>query len=306
MSKFSVVFTGQGSQKPGMASDFIEKFSDSKALFDTASSKLGFDLLEICSSEDGRLDRTEYSQPALLAAEMAIYIQAKNKFSQTPTAYAGHSLGEYVALTAAGVIPFEDAILIVRKRGQLMQNALPDGQGGMLAIVDDNLSSTNYQEIVKAAGAEVANFNTPAQVVISGSVSSIEASSAELAKQYPSMRLVRLNVGTPFHSSLMKGIEPEFRDYLNQFAPKFNLGAVGNVLSNFTGTYHTADALIDNLVQQISGSVRWVENMNVLKSTESEVIEFGPSRVLSKMCSAVGITAKSIYDLRSFEKSFAS
>lgn len=305
MSKLSVVFTGQGSQKPGMSSDFIEKFDDSKALFDSASENLGFDLLEICNTEDGRLDRTEYSQPALLAAEMAIYLQARKKFDE-PVAYAGHSLGEYVALTAAGVIQFEDAILIVRKRGQLMQNALPDGQGGMLAIVDENLAATDYLEVVKAAGAEVANYNTPAQVVISGNVDSIEASSAKLAELYPAMRLVRLNVGTPFHSSLMKGIEPEFKDYLNHFAPKMNLVAASKVLSNFTGNFHTPETLIDNLVQQISGSVRWVENMNVLKSTESEVIEFGPSRVLSKMCSAVGISAKSIYDLRSFEKSFTN
>jgi malonyl CoA-acyl carrier protein transacylase len=305
MSSFSVIFTGQGAQKTGMSLDFVEKYADSAELFQIASDKLGFSLLDLVKSEDGSLDRTENSQPALLAAEMAIYIQAKKVFKTDPSAYAGHSLGEYSALVAAEVLKFEDAIQIVRKRGQLMQSATPDSQGGMLAIVFDNLESTSYRQIVKSCGAEIANLNSSAQVVISGSADSITKSSEELAKQYPEMRLVRLNVGTPFHSSLMQGIEPAFKDFVLSFKDNINFEAASKVLSNKSGTFHKPETLIEDLVSQISASVLWVDNMNVLKSVSEQAIEFGPTRVLSKLCSSVALDAKSIYDLRSFDKAFA-
>lgn len=304
MNDISIVFPGQGSQKTGMALDFVEQYPECRQLFEEASSRIGFDLQEICRSEDGRLDRTEYSQPALLTAEIAMFIASKEHFSSQPKYFAGHSLGEYSALVAANVIPFSDTVQIVRKRGLLMQNALAGGS--MLAMVLDNIDSTDYKNCVTECGAEVANYNSPSQVVISGSKESIEAAFSKLEKLYPEMRLVTLNVSTPFHSSLMKSIEPEFRDYLNSFAKNMQLEKASQVLSNFSGSFHKPEALIDNLVNQISGSVCWRQNMDVLKSVSSEVFEFGPNRVLSKFCSSVGINAKAIIDIRSMRKNLVN
>lgn len=302
MKNISVVFTGQGSQKVGMAQDFVAQYPESRKLFEDASEKIGINLIEICSVEDGRLDQTEYSQPALLTAEIAIYEVAKNNLEAAPQIFAGHSLGEYSAMVAAGVIPFLDAVQIVRKRGLLMQNAVTDGGAGMAALILDNIESIDYRSCVIDSGAEIANFNSPAQVVISGKKSTVSEACERLAKLSPEMRIVQLNVSTAFHSSLMKKIEPEFREYLCSFASGMKLENASKVLSNFTGSFHTPENVIDNLVQQISGSVRWTENMEVLKPLCSEVIEFGPARVLSKLCSTLGIEAKTVSDIRSMQK----
>jgi len=302
MDEISVVFTGQGSQRTGMAQDFVEHYPECLKLFQEASDKIGVDLIEVCSKEDGRLDRTEFAQPALLTAEIAIYTASKEHLLPPPKYFAGHSLGEYSALVAAGVLTFIDAVQIVRKRGMLMQNALPDCDGAMLAILFDNLENTDYKNIVQESGAEVANYNSPTQVVISGTKGPIEACVAKLSALYPEMRLVTLNVSTPFHSSLMKCIEPEFKEYLNSFTDRIQFEKAKQVLSNFTGTFHTADDLIENLVRQISGSVRWNQNMEALKSVSAEVIECGPNRVLSKFCSSIGLNAKTISDIRSMQK----
>jgi malonyl CoA-acyl carrier protein transacylase len=306
MNEISIVFPGQGSQRTGMAQDFVEQYPECRKLFEEASDKIGVDLLEICSSEDGRLDRTEYSQPALLTAEIAMFNASRNHFSKAPKYFAGHSLGEYSALVAADVIPFLDAVQIVRKRGLLMQNALPDGGGAMVALLCDNIDDTDYKNCVTECGAEVANYNSPTQVVISGRKEAVEASFSKLEKLYPEMRLITLNVSTPFHSSLMKGIEPEFREYLNSFAGTMQAKQAAQVLSNFSGDFHQPDCLIDNLVNQISGSVCWRQNMDALKSVSTEVFEFGPNRVLSKFCSSVGINAKTIMDIRSMQKNLVN
>lgn len=308
MNEISIVFTGQGSQKPGMAQDFVKEFPACLELFQSASEKIGVDLQEICSIEDGRLDRTEFAQPALLTAEIAMFEAARASLPKEPKFFAGHSLGEYSALVAAQVIAFGDAVQIVRKRGLLMQNASHNGvlvSGAMAAIIFENLDNTDYKKIVEVSGAEVANYNSPSQVVISGTKDSVDLSCQKLAEIYPEMRLVPLNVSTPFHSSLMKGIEAEFKEYLSSFAGNMNLEKASIVLSNFTGNFHSSNNLIDNLVRQISGSVCWRQNMEELKAVSSEAIEFGPSRVLSKFCSSIGLNAKTISDIRSMQKNLS-
>ena len=302
MKNISVVFTGQGAQKVGMAQDFVAQYPESKKLFEDASEKIGVNLIEICTTEDGRLDQTEYSQPALLTAEIVMYEISKSHFEQAPEFFAGHSLGEYSAMVAAGVIPFLDAVQIVRKRGLLMQNAVTDGGAGMAALILDNIDNSDYKSCVLDSGAEIANFNSHSQVVISGKKTAVSEACEKLAIICPEMRIVPLNVSTAFHSSLMKNIEPEFRDYLNSFASRMNLENASRVLSNYTGTFHTPVSAIDSLVSQISGSVCWTQNMEALKPLCSEVIEFGPARVLSKLCSTVGIEAKTVSDIRSMQK----
>ncbi|MDH5655870.1 MAG: ACP S-malonyltransferase [Spirochaetia bacterium] len=303
--KVAIVFPGQGSQKQGMAQDFYDQSDIAKKTFEEASSAIGEDLTHICFEEDPRLDLTEFTQPAILTAEIAMYRYLQNQYSFNPSFFAGHSLGEYTALVAAGVIPFEDAVKIVRKRGALMQAAVPPDVGAMAAVILPDIESTNVKNIVDKNGAELANLNSLEQYVISGKKESVQKAAAELEKEHESsgINIVFLTVSAPFHSSLMKEIEPEFKEFLMSFVG-FNMDRVSSVLSNFTADFHTAEKLIDNLVSQISGSVQWIENMRLLGKNAETVIELGPNRPLGKFFRTVGVDVSSILNLRSAKKAF--
>ncbi|RIL08749.1 MAG: ACP S-malonyltransferase [Proteobacteria bacterium] len=300
----AIVFTGQGAQKAGMAKDFTENYPVSAAIFDRASTALELDMREICFTEDDRLNQTEFTQPAILAAEIAILEVLRSEFGFEAAYYAGHSLGEYTALVAAGVIPFEAALKIVRKRGALMQKAVPAGQGAMAALVGDVLVGSDYVTIVEACGAEVANYNSPSQTVISGKKEAVEEACAKLKESFPGINTIFLNVSAPFHCTLMKVIEGEFEECLKSFEAQFKTAGCGVVLSNFTGEFHRPETVLNSLVQQISGSVQWVKNMHALSKAAQNIIEIGPSRVLSKLFAAISVEAKSITDLRSLAKCF--
>lgn len=313
MIKTAVVFPGQGSQRPGMAKDFYDSYPAAKKIFDKAAEATGEDIAAICFTEDPRLDLTEFTQPCILTAEIAMLQVLREEFSFAPTLFAGHSLGEYTALVAADVIPFEDAVQIVRKRGALMQEAVPQGKGAMAAIVKENINLELLQKIVTQAKAEIANYNSTEQVVISGEKSAVEKASENISQEILDVRVIPLNVSAPFHSSLMKTIEPEFLAYLQKFSSRFQMQNAEKVISNFSGAFHDPQNLLQNLVKQISGSVRWLQNMQELAGACEKIFEVGPNRVLTKFFATLEVNAEiseekknvpAIINIRSAKKNF--
>jgi len=285
-----------------MGQDFYESSDAAKRIFDVASEAIGEDMKNLCFTENSKLNLTEYTQPAILTTEIAM-LKALEQYNFKPSLFAGHSLGEYSALVAAEVMDFQDAVKIVKKRGQLMQAAVPEGVGAMAALLMDDIEKSKFKEITLSAGAEIANYNSTGQVVISGKSECIKKASELLQKEYPEiMRIVELQVSAPFHSSLMKGIEPEFKAFLGQF--QFKQQNSAKVLSNFKGTFHKPEEFIDNMVSQISGSVDWIQNMRVLNDSAENIFEVGPNKVLSKFFSTIGVNVPAIINERSAKKTF--
>ncbi len=304
---FAVVFPGQGSQRTGMAQDFYDQYPTAKRTFEEASDAAGEDLTALCFQEDPRLDLTEFTQPAILTAEIAMFRVLQETHGFSPSYFAGHSLGEYTALVAAEVIPFTDAVKIVRKRGALMQGAVPAGVGSMAAVIMNEIDSPQFREIVSKNGAELANVNSLEQIVISGKKEAVEAAGEELAKTYgESVNVVPLPVSAPFHSSMMQVIEGEFKEFIGGFEPSFKKENSSKVVSNFSSEFHQADTLIENLVKQISGSVKWVENMRLLSGRAEKIIEVGPNRPLGKFFKSVGVDVPSVINVRGADKLFKS
>ena len=193
----AVVFPGQGAQRVGMAKDFVAAYPESAAVFAAASAATGLDMAELCFTENEQLNQTEFTQPAILTAEIAMFAALKAHYGFAPRVFAGHSLGEYTALVAAGVVPLEAAVQIVRKRGALMQQAVPLGVGAMAALISDDLATFDYQAVVKETGAEIANFNSAKQVVISGPKAAVEEASRVLKEKFPTLTVIPLNVSAP-------------------------------------------------------------------------------------------------------------
>jgi len=285
-----------------MGQDFCENHASAAKIFDTASEAIGEDMKALCFTENPKLNLTEYTQPAILTTEIAMLTVLKEQFGLQADFFAGHSLGEYAALVAAGVMDFKDAVIIVKKRGQLMQAAVPEGVGAMAALLIDNIEQTRFKEITETAGAEIANINSAGQVVISGKTETVKKASEELAKEYPEMRIVDLPVSAPFHSSLMRVIEPEFKEFLGKFT--FKMENSSKVLSNYKGDFHKPEEFLDNIVKQISGSVQWIQNMRVLKDAAGAIYEVGPNKVLSKFFSTIDVNVPSIINERSAKKTF--
>lgn len=284
----AVVFPGQGSQRPGMGADFYQQWPVARRTFEEASDATGEDLARLCFEKDARLNLTEFTQPCILTMEIAVYRTAVEVFGLRAGLFGGHSLGEYSALVAAGAMPFAEAVRLVRKRGALMQQAVPAGQGAMAALVADDIQRTGALQLAQEAGAEVANDNSRNQVVISGSAASIERAKVLLTDTLPSVNFIRLQVSAPFHSSLMRSIEAEFRASIHSLAPGLRPTLAASVTSNYTGQFHEPAALVDNLVKQVAGSVRWLDNMHALVGRARNLYELGPGAPLSKFFKTLG------------------
>ncbi len=297
----AIVFPGQGSQRIGMGSDFFENSEIFQTIFQRASDAISVDLCDLCFNENEKINETEFTQPAILTLEYGIFEFMKEK-GFTADYFAGHSLGEYSALLSAGVFDLEDAVRLVRKRGELMQKATPLGTGAMAAVILNDIENSNARSIILKTGAEIANINSKDQWVISGSSENVKLASDELELQLKDVRIVPLTVSAPFHSSLMKPIEVKFSDYLKQINMRLENSEC--VLSNFTGTFHKKEEVIENLTKQISGTVRWVENMRALIATNSSIIEIGPNKPLSSFFDTLGAEVKSVINLRSYNKNF--
>jgi [acyl-carrier-protein] S-malonyltransferase len=301
----AAIFPGQGAQRQGMAADFAERFAESRAVFERANAALELDVAAIIAG-DPRLELTEYTQPCILTAEIAMVeaLRAHHRF--TAERFGGHSLGEYAALVAAGAIPFEAAVRLVRLRGRLMQDAVPVGQGGMIAVVHKGLDLDLVRRVADEAGVDVANYNAPSQVVLSGATEPLGRAQAalEAALEAAGGRVVPLDVSAPFHSRHLAVIEPEFRAALEAEAGAFDAARARAVTSNFLGGFHTGDAaaLVDALARQISGSVRWIENMTALADGADAIVEIGPNRPLARFFKEMGRDVVSIINVRGAEK----
>jgi len=289
-----------------MGHDFCQRFAHSRLVFEEASEALGLDVAALCFDEDVRLSLTEFAQPAILTTEIAMLRGLAEAFGLEARRFGGHSLGEYTALVAAGVLPLADAVRIVRERGRLMQEAVPVGRGRMLAVIGRELDVAAVERAITGLAVTIANDNSPEQVVLSGLAADVGTAESRLAS-HEALRLVPLEVSAPFHSPLMAGIEPVFAAVLDASAQGWDAARAPAVTSNLTGGFHDADpaALRARLVRQISGTVRWRSNMAALADAATRIVEIGPGRPLRGFFKAVGVTIESITDLRSASRLLA-
>jgi len=277
------IFPGQGSQKVGMGRAWIEAFPPAAAAFEEARAALGFDLGRLCwEGPEAELQRTENTQPAILAVSAAI-ARVLAARGPAPAAVAGHSLGEYSAHVAAGTLELGAALRLVRRRGQLMQEAVPLGVGAMAAVL--GLEPEGVAAVAAAAAAEtgkvcsVANYNSPEQTVIAGHAEAVERAMV-LAKERGAKRALPLPVSAPFHCALMSparaGLTPDLA------AAEFRAPAVPVVVNVDATAVATAAAARDALVRQIDGPVRWVESVRYLVARlgVTRFVEVGPGAVL--------------------------
>lgn len=286
-----VVFPGQGVQRTGMAQDFHDAFAEARAVFDEAGDALHLDVARLCFEPDDRLDLTEFAQPAIVTAEVAMVRVLTGHFGLAATVHGGHSLGEYSALVAAGAVPLTDAVELVRERGRLMQAAVPAGRGSMKAVVQRGLDVEALEAALTGVAVDIANHNSPDQVVLSGLTADVDEAAGRLREVpgFERARALPLNVSAPFHSRLMAPAENAFRPLLAERAPGWNGAAAAAVTSNTTGGFHAgdADALVDALARQISAPVRWLDNMRVLVARCRRIIEVGPGKPLRAFFAAL-------------------
>ena len=281
MTDVIAFFPGQGAQQVGMLADIASDFPQVAETFSEASDALGFDLWALTQNgPDSQLNQTFNTQPALLAASTALWrIVAAECPALHVTAAAGHSLGEYSALVAADAIDFSDAIRLVRRRGELMEEAVPAGQGGMAAVLglDDEAIQHVCADAAAAGVVEPANFNAPGQIVIAGEVSGIEKA-VVLAKEAGAKRALPLAVSGPFHSSLMKAAAESFREDLaaiNWRAPAFP------VFHNVSNAPATLQEIPERLLAQLYSPVNWTGAVPAIRSHAELAVEFGPGKVIA-------------------------
>ncbi|MDY6321944.1 MAG: ACP S-malonyltransferase [Succinivibrio sp.] len=309
MKKFAAVFPGQGSQSVGMFSELMAE-SVVKNTYDEASQALGYDMAALTlNGPEAELNRTEVTQPAILTASVAAYRLLKERTGAAPACMAGHSLGEYSALVCAGALEFSDAVKLVRLRGQAMQEAVPAGKGAMAAVLglDDEVIVAGCKE-ASAPGAEVwaANFNTPGQVVISGTAAGV-AKASELFTAKGAKRVVPLAVSAPSHCPLMQSAADRLGKALSEI--KVSDAAVPVYSNAFAKPETAASEIVKALVLQLTGPVRWVETVKAIGAAGAEVlVELGPNRVLSGMLRRIdrSLTAANVYDQASLEKAVAA
>lgn len=280
MTKLAFVFPGQGSQKVGMGRDWAEAFPESRAVFEEADRVLGFELTRLCwEGPEEELTLTANLQPALVATSVAI-LRAVETTGARPAAVAGHSLGEYSALVAAGTLELADALRLTRRRGELMQEAVPVGEGAMAAILA--LPDDAVREIVaEAAGGDVlsvANLNAPGQVVVAGHRAAVERA-VELARERRGKPRM-LPVSAPFHCPLMRPAREGLEPLLAETA--FRDPAVPVVTNVDARPAASGDAAREALARQVDGPVRWVESVEWMtdQAGVTAFVEVGPGSVL--------------------------
>lgn len=302
------VFPGQGSQYVGMGREFCECFPEAAVIFRSADEALGFPLSRLCfEGPEEELTKTANTQPAVLTASVACLEVFKSMGAPVPSAMAGHSLGEYTALVAAGSISFADAVRLVRKRGRYMQEAVPLGAGGMAAVM--GLSGDAVAEVCEKASsfgiAEAVNLNCPGQVVIAGDVEGLKAAEYE-ARKAGAKRFFRLPVSAPFHSSLMKSAGERLAGDLEGVDVKEpGVPVVANVSARFL---RTSSEVKESLIRQVYNPVRWEESVRfLLQAGIKTFVEIGPGKVLSGLIKKISRDALvfNIEDKSSLEKVLA-
>jgi len=275
------VFPGQGSQYAGMGKDFYENFPTAKEIFDRANETLQFDLTRLIFEGGEELNKTVNTQPAILTVSFAIYSVLKELYPDLkPQFVTGHSLGEYSALLSAEVLDFEDTLRLVRYRAEYMQSAVPEGKGGMAAVI-----GIPPEEVAKLCEeveglVEPVNFNSPIQTVVAGEAEAVKKL-VRLAKSRK-IKAIPLKVSVPSHSSLMREAAEKFKEKLQEVTFK---NATTPVVQNYDAKPHTeAEEIKKNLYLQLFNPVRWVESVKFMTSQGvGTFIEIGPKNVLSKL-----------------------
>ncbi|MEZ9302147.1 ACP S-malonyltransferase [Vibrio breoganii] len=304
MSKFAIVFPGQGSQSLGMLAELGEQFDIVKQTFAEASEVLGYDLWALI--QDGPvedLNQTHRTQPALLASSVAVWRVWNDQGLATPELLAGHSLGEYSALVCAGVIDFKEAIKLVELRGQLMQEAVPAGTGAMYAIIGlaDDAIAKACEEAAQGEVVSPVNFNSPGQVVIAGNKAAVERAGV-LCKEAGAKRALPLPVSVPSHCALMKPAADRLAEALKDI--EFNAPTLP-VINNVDVAAETDPAKIKGaLVRQLYCPVRWTEGVQKMHEQGVEkLLELGPGKVLTGLTKRIvkSLTAAAVNDTASLE-----
>ncbi|ROV61045.1 [acyl-carrier-protein] S-malonyltransferase [Vibrio ponticus] len=304
MSKFAIVFPGQGSQAVGMLAELGEQYDVVKQTFAEASDALGYDLWALVQNGPAEdLNQTHRTQPALLASSVAIWRVWQELGLEQPVNLAGHSLGEYSALVCAGVIDFKQAIKLVELRGQLMQEAVPAGTGAMYAIIglDDESIAKACEEAAQGDVVSPVNFNSPGQVVIAGSKEAVERAGA-LCKEAGAKRALPLPVSVPSHCALMKPAADKLAVALEEI--EFNTPQLP-VINNVDVAAETDPAKNKNaLVRQLYSPVRWTESVQLMSEQGVEkLLEVGPGKVLTGLTKRIVKTldAAAVNDVASLE-----
>lgn len=304
MSKIAMTFPGQGSQSVGMLADLAASYDVVRHTFEEASDALGLDLWALTQqgpAED--LNRTRNTQPAMLAAGVSVWRVWNAQGGPVPTILAGHSLGEYSAMVASGVVEFTDAVKLVAERGRLMQEAVPQGEGAMAAILglDDDQVRSVCAEAAQGEVASAVNFNSPGQVVIAGNAAAI-ARALELAKAAGAKRALPLDVSVPSHCALMQGAADALAQIMAGMhfkAPSLPVVQNVNVAAD-----NDPERIRQLLKEQLYSPVRWVETVQAMAADGAElIVEAGPGKVLTGLCKRIdkNLTALAVFDGASLE-----
>lgn len=297
MSQIAFIFPGQGAQEPGMGKDFYENSVSAREVFDEAESLLGLDMKKLCFEENDDLNITEYTQIALLTACMAMERVVREE-GLAPQVTAGLSLGEYCAVVSAGGMGLSDAMRLVRKRGILMQEAVPVGQGSMAAVL--GMDGAAIEKVLEAyEGAWIANYNCPGQIVITGYREPVEEASKALA-QAGAKRVIPLNVSGPFHSPLMNPAGEGLKELLEGMKLQdLKLPYVTNVTADYVEDIGETKEL---LIRQVSSSVRWQQSVErMIAAGVDTFVEIGPGRTLNGFLRKIDRQVKG-YNIRTVEE----
>ena len=306
MAKTALLFAGQGTQVVGMGKDLTDKYPSARALFDRANKVLDYDLAKICfEGPEDALTQTENAQPGIfLVSWVALKLLREKVHDLSFEATAGLSLGEFTALTAAGVMSFEDGLKIVRQRGRFMQEACEATDGGMAAII--GLDEATTREVCDASGVELANLNCPGQLVISGLTAGIEEA-CKLTKKKGAKRALPLTVAGAYHSRLMESACPKLEAALREV--DLTLPDVP-VISNVTAAQHeTTEKILQRLVEQVTSPVRWESSIRLLlEQGFTRFIELGPGTALTGFMRRINRETEvlNVSNVESLEKTIAA
>ena len=296
MSKIAFIYPGQGAQKAGMGKDFYENSELAKAIYDKATELLQIDMKALCFEQNDKLDLTEYTQAAMVTTCLAMTKVLEEK-GLKPDVTAGLSLGEYCAISVAGGMKEMDAVKLVRKRGILMQNTVPKGEGAMAAIL--GMEAGAIENVIKdIEDVTVANYNCPGQIVITGKTAAVEEA-AEALKNAGAKRAVMLNVSGPFHSPMLESAGEELRKEMEAMEfSELKLPYVTNVTAEYINDISETKEL---LAKQVSASVRWQESMEkMIADGVDTFVEIGPGKTLNGFLRKIDRNVK-VYNINTWD-----